>query len=141
MSESTFHTGLADDLAENIVRVARTTLGDTLRSTVAFTPAEFDVLYVRRDLYDSPEAARAAKWRLVSFERVGFAEAPVRDASADAEPSSIGPYEFTVRFHEDGYVARVLEGSVGVLLTTDAMDVDGFADAAAAIQRLLADDG
>jgi hypothetical protein len=121
--------------------VARTSLGDTLRSVVAFTPAEFDVLYVRSDLYDSAAAARAAKWQLVSFERVGFAEAPIRDASADAEPSSIGPYEFTVRFHEDGFVARVLEGSLGVLLTTDDMDVTAFAEAATAIKRLLADRG
>jgi hypothetical protein len=141
MSDSTYHTGVDEALAESVVRVARTSLGDTLRSVVAFTPAEFDVLYVRSDLYDSAAAARAAKWQLVSFERVGFAEAPIRDASADAEPSSIGPYEFTVRFHEDGFVARVLEGSLGVLLTTDDMDVTAFAEAATAIKRLLADRG
>jgi len=141
MSDSTYHTGVDETLAESVVRVARTSLGDTLRSVVAFTPAEFDVLYVRSDLYDSAAAARAAKWQLVSFERVGFAEAPIRDASADAEPSSIGPYEFTVRFHEDGFVARVLEGSLGVLLTTDDMDVTAFAEAATAIKRLLADRG
>jgi hypothetical protein len=141
MSDSTYHTGVDEAVAESVVRVARTSLGDTLRSVVAFTPAEFDVLYVRSDLYDSAAAARAAKWQLVSFERVGFAEAPIRDASADAEPSSIGPYEFTVRFHEDGFVARVLEGSLGVLLTTDDMDVTAFAEAATAIKRLLADRG
>lgn len=141
MSGSTYHTGVDEAVAESVVRVARTSLGDTLRSVVAFTPAEFDVLYVRSDLYDSAAAARAAKWRLVSFERVGFAEAPIRDASADAEPSSIGPYEFTVRFHEDGFVARVLEGGLGVLLTTDDMDVTAFAEAATAIKRLLADRG
>lgn len=38
---------------------------------------------------------------------------------SEREGSSIGPYEFTVRFHEDGFVVRMLEGDAGVLLTVD----------------------
>ncbi|MFC3478217.1 DUF7522 family protein [Halobacterium litoreum] len=74
------------------------------------------------------------------FERTGFAEGPVRTAIADrAGDSDIGPYEFTVRFHRDGFVVRVIQGDAGVLFTTDAMNVDAFEDAATAIRGLLAD--
>lgn len=117
----------------------RPSLGDELRSVVYFTPAEFDVLYVRSDLYESPAAARESKSRLVDFEVTGFGETQVRSAiSAEREPSSIGDYAFTVRFHEDGFVVRVLPGDAGVLFTTDSMDVSAFEDAATAVKRLLA---
>jgi hypothetical protein len=139
MPGDTNHTGIEADFEESLVSAARTSLGDTLRSVVYFTPSAFDVLYVRRGLYPSTEAARDAKSQLVALETVGFAEAPARTAIFDAaHESSIGPYEFTVRFHEDGFVVRVLEGDAGVLLTTDAMDVTAFETAAIAIRKLLA---
>lgn len=138
-TERTFRTAIDDGLAENVVSAGRTGLGDTLRSVVYFTPSEFDVLYVRRDLYESPEAAREAKSRLIDFEMTGFAEAPIRSAlSQRAQRSDIGPYEFTVRFHEEGFVVRIIEGDAGVLFTTDDMDVSAFEDAASAIRSLLA---
>jgi hypothetical protein len=138
MDETTFETDLRPDLADGIVSAARTSLGDTLRSVVYFTPSAFDVLYVRRDLYDSTQDAREAKGELVELERVGFAETSVRTASARMAPASnIGRYEFTVRFHEDGFVIRVFGGDAGVVLTTDDMDVSAFEDAAGAIKRLL----
>jgi hypothetical protein len=131
-------TGIDEELADGLVSAARTSLGDTLRSVVYFTPSRFDVLYVRQDLYDSPEAAREAKSRLVDFERVGFAEAPVRTAiSTDDDASGIGPYAFTVRFHEDGFVVRILGGDAGVVLTTDAMNVTAFEDVAGSIRALV----
>lgn len=132
-----YHTGIGSELAEGIIGAARTGLGDTLRSVVYFTPSAFDVVYLRSDLYESPEAARTAKSRLVDFETVGFAESPVRSALAAEDPVGIGDYEFTVRFHRDGFVVRILEGDHGVLLTTDAMDVDEFETAAATISTLL----
>lgn len=139
METSPFRTDITDELAESLVRTARTSLSDTLRSVVYFTPSQFDVLYTRQDLYESPEASREAKADLVGFERLGFAEAPVRSGeTGDGEPS-IGPYEFTVRFHRDGFVARVIEGDHGVLLTTDSMEVDAFEEAVTAVGRLLAD--
>lgn len=138
MTPANFTAGIGDDLAEGIVAAARTGLGDTLRSVVYFTPAAFDVLYVRQDLYGSEEAARAAKEGLVEAERVGFAEASVRRGT-DRGASSIGPYEFTVRFHGDGFLARVIRGDAGVLVTTDEMEVEAFDDAATAIGALLAD--
>jgi hypothetical protein len=142
MNGRQFETGLEEGLAGNLVSATRTSLGDTLRSVVYFTPSAFDVLYVRRDLYRSDEDARRAKAQLVDFERTGFAEGPVRTVLARREDASdIGPYRFTVRFHEDGFVGRLIEGDAGVLVTTDSMDVSAFEEAATAIRGLLAAEG
>jgi hypothetical protein len=120
------------------VSAARTSLGDTLRSVVYFTPSKVDVLYTRVDL-DGPAARlHEAKTRLVEFERTGFAEVPLRSALARmASESDIGDYEFTVRFHEQGFVVRIIQGDAGVLFTADKMDVRAFEDAAMAIRGLL----
>ena len=140
MNRVSFETGLDGALADSIVSAARTGLGDTLRSVVYFTPSAFDVLYVRRDLYDSTDGVAEAKSQLVEFERTGFAEGPVRTMIASRDDGSdIGRYEFTVRFHENGFVVRIIEGDVGVLFTADDMDVRSFEDAASAITGLLAD--
>jgi len=138
MYEQPLATDIETELADSIVGAARTSLGDTLRSVIYFTPSAMDVLYVRRDLYESRERAVEAKARLVEFERVGFAEAPVRTAlSAPNRPESIGAYEFTVRFHDDGFVVRVIGDDDGVILTTDDKDVDAFEEGAVAITKLL----
>jgi hypothetical protein len=137
MADQPLTTDIDAELVEAVTSAARTSLGDTLRSVVYFTPSSFDVLYVRQDLYESPAAATEAKGPLVDMERVGFAEAPVRSALPSESPSSIGAYEFTVRFHSDGFVVRILEQDVGVLLTVDSMDVAAFEDATSAISKLL----
>jgi len=138
MSTAPVETDLDPDAADRLVSAARTSLGDTLRSVVYFTPSAFDVLYVRQDLYNTAAAAREAKSQLVEFERLGFAEKPVRTLLAQqGDGSDIGPYRFTVRFHEDGFVVRILGNDDGVLFTTDSMDVRAFEEAAIAIRRLL----
>ena len=137
MHMAPFETDVSTEMADQLVSAARTALGDELRSIVYFTPATFDVLYVRQDLYDADEDAREAKAQLVNLETVGFAEGPVRDALADTEPAPIGPYQFTVRFHRDGFVTRVIQGDAGVILTTDSMDVTAFEEAATSIRTLL----
>jgi hypothetical protein len=132
-----FETKLDRETADGLVSATRTGLGDTLRSVVYFTPSAFDVLYTRRDLYDSADRLTEAKSRLVEFERTGFAEGPVRTAIGHETGSGIGAYELTVRFHDDGFVARVIQGDAGVLVTTDDMDVTAFEEAATAIRGLL----
>ena len=128
-------TGIGGDTAESVVSAARTSLGDSLRSVVYFTPSAFDVLYARQDLYASDDAAREAKAELVDLERVGFAERPVRTRLARRESGSeIGAYGFTIRAHEDGFVVRALEGDAGVLLTADSMDVSAFEEAITAVR-------
>ena len=141
MTEPSRETDVASDRAESIVSAVRTSLGDTLRSVVYFTPSAFDVLYVRQDLYASADAVRRAKAQLVEFEQLGFAEGPVRTAIARRDDGSdIGAYEFTVRFHEDGFVVRVLQDDAGVLFTTDDMDVQAFEEAVTAVRKLLTND-
>jgi hypothetical protein len=138
MHTTQYRTDVGATLAEGLVGAARASLGDTLRSVVYFTPADFDVLYVRQDIGGDPDAVRERKGRLVGYEATGFAEAPVRTAlAAESDDDGIGPYEFTVRFHGDGFVARVIEGEAGVLLTTDDMEVDAFEEAATAVRSLL----
>ena len=138
MDETSDFRSTASIDSQEIVAAARTGLGDDLRSVIAFTPGSFEVLYTRSDLYGPGADVRAAKRSLVELERVGFAEAPVRTSLSVGEPTSdIGPYSFTVRFHEDGFVARVIEGDRGVLLTTDGLDVRAFREAATAIRALL----
>ncbi|MFC7097706.1 DUF7522 family protein [Halobaculum marinum] len=123
---------------EEVVAAARTGLGDELRSVIVFTPGSFEVLYARSDLYDAAVDVRAVKRPLVELERVGFAEAPVRTSLSVGESATdIGAYDFTVRFHRNGFVVRVIEGDRGVLLTTDRMDSRAFREAATAIRALL----
>ncbi|QLG49470.1 DUF7522 family protein [Natrinema halophilum] len=138
MIDEPYRTEIIEELATGIASAARTSLGDTLRSTIYFTPSDFDILYLRQDLYDSVDDARRAKAQLVELEQVGFAEGPVRTALGHGDAgSNIGEYEFTVRFHDDGFVLRVLQGGSGVLLTIDSMDANAFEDAAIAVQELL----
>ena len=138
MSATPSETGIDDRRAESILSAVRTSLGDELRSVVYFTPSSFDLLYVRKDLHPSDESARERKTQLVQLERVGFAERPIRNAIAHSDDGpDIGPYNFTVRFHEGGFVVRVLEGDAGVLFTTDSMDVGAFREAATAIRGVL----
>lgn len=140
MYGTSFETAIDPQVADSVVSTARASIGDTLRSVIYFTPSAMDLLYVRRDLYGSRQRAVEAKSRLVEFERVGFAEAPVRTAlSPPSNPDSIGAYEFTVRVHDEGYVVRILTADDGVILTTDDMDIDAFDDAAVAISKLLAE--
>lgn len=135
---TTFESGIDGETADGLVSATRTSLGDTLRSVIYFTPSAFDVLYVRRDLYASEDAAQEAKAQLVDLEQIGFAEHPVRTAVAQRDVGSdIGPYNFTVRFHENGFVVRVLQDDVGVLFTADSMDVAAFEDAISAIRGIL----
>lgn len=133
-----FQTGIDTSFADSLVGAARTSLGDTLRSVIYFTDSEMDLLYVRRDIYESRQSALEAKSRLVEFERAGFDEVPLRTVlSVPSDPASIGSYEFTVRFHDNGFVLRLLGDDAGVLLTTDDVEVDAFEDAASAVSKLI----
>jgi len=138
MSSDTAETGIDGGRAESVLSATRTGLGDELRSVVYFTPSAFDLLYVRSDLYPSAGDARTRKAQLVALERVGFAERSVRtDIARSDDGPGIGQYDFTVRFHEDGFVVRVLAGDGGVLFTTDSMDVGAFREAVTAIRGVL----
>lgn len=138
MYDIPFETGIETPFADSLVSAARGSLGDSLRSVIYFTPDEMDLLYVRGDLYRSRQGALEVKSRLVEFERSGFDEAPIRTIlSVPDDPSGIGPYEFTVRFHRSGFVIRIVADGAGVLLTADRLDVEAFEDAVTAVTSLL----
>jgi hypothetical protein len=129
-----------DELSDSLVSTARTGIGDSLRSVVYFTPETFELLYLRKDLYEDEESARTAKGRLVDVERAGFVDDTAYSALSpdQSERPEFGEYEFTIRVFREGFVSRVIVGEHGVLLTTDEMDVGGFEEVAVTLRKLLA---
>lgn len=131
---------LVTDGADQLVALCRTVVGDGLRSVIHFTPLEFELLYLRRDLYAGDEEyARAVKSEIVNNERLGFTSVETYEKFHDEstlEPV-FGEYEFTVRVFEHGFVSRVIVGNRGILLTTDDIDVARFEELAVAIRRYL----
>lgn len=135
-------TLVTDDVAESLVNTCRVTVGDTLRSVIYFTPEEYELLYVRSDLYDGDEdAMRRVKSTFVENERMGFRDSKTYTRLAnepDVEPD-VGEYEFTIRVFTDGFVSRVIVGDRGVIVTSDGIEMDSFEDMAVAIRRMLAE--
>ena len=133
------NTPLSERIGDGLVSICRTGIGDSLRSVVHFTEADFDVLYLRGDLDMDRERAIEAKKSFVDIERQGFqSKETYRQlaSSADSEPD-IGEYELTIRVFSEGFVSRVIVGDHGVLMTTDGLDVDSFETVAVAIRILL----
>jgi hypothetical protein len=133
-------TDVSKQFADAIISTSRTTLGDSLRSVVYFTPDDFEVLYVRSDLYDDDDEMRAAKATLVENERaaVGPQEAySSRSAEKSEQVPEYGEYEFTLRVFSDGFVGCVVSGGVGVIATTDELELSEFEEMEIAIQRML----
>lgn len=119
---------LSDRQQRELTRVARTTLGDELRSVAYFTETTVEPLYLRDDL------SRTAD--LVGFaenERLGF-----RSQTAYTE-TELGDYLFTIRVFNDGYLTRVIDDDRGVWVTTDSMRIDRFEELATALATVLCD--
>ncbi len=126
-------------LSDSVVSTARTGLGDTLRAVVVFTPEDCSLCYLRSDLRDEEPTVRATVERFVAIERAAFEEqSGYADLSTTpgAEPA-IGRYEATVRIFSDGFVGRVVVGDLGVLVTTDEMDIDAFEEVSVALRKML----
>lgn len=119
----------------------RTGFGDTLRSVIVFTPDDWTLSYVRSDLQALEPALREAKAEIVENERLGFTSQETYESFADKAPvgESLGAYRFTVRAFDHGYLCRVTVGEVGVVATTDEMNIDAFEDVATTLRKLLAD--
>lgn len=129
---------ISDEFAEQIVSTCRTAIGDGLRSVIYFTPDAYDVLYVRRDLYDGDlERVHEAKREVVENERLGFATSEIyADFGEDEEPG-LGDYEFTQRVFKNGFLTRILVGDRGVLVTTDGFDLAAFREIVVSVRNLL----
>jgi len=117
---------LSDEDRTELVRTARTVVGDELRSLAHFTEDAVDQLYLRDDLDQQAD--------LIGFaenERFGF-----RSQVAYSE-TDLGEYRFTIRVFEQGYLTRVIVDDRGVWVTTDLMEMDRFKDLASAMASVL----
>lgn len=119
---------IAPELADGLLSVCRTTVGDELRSITYFDEDHVEQIYLRSDLERTADLVGFA-----DHERLGF-----RSQSAYRN-TQLGDYEATVRMFEYGYLTRVIEGEHGVWVTTDAMDIDRFEELATALRKVLAD--
>ncbi|WP_410766933.1 hypothetical protein [Haloferax sp. DFSO60] len=126
--------------ADALVSTCRATLGDSLRSVVYFTPDEFELLYVRRDLYGGDtQQTHDAKAALVEAERVAFGpDEHYNKETYEAESRpDFGDYEFTLRVFSEGFIGRVVSGAQGVLVTTDELELSEFEEMEVAIRQML----
>lgn len=117
---------LRDDVREELVRAARTVVGDELRSLTHFTEETVDQLYLRSDL--DPDADLTG---FAETERWGF------KSQCEYGESELGDYRFTMRAFDHGYLTRVIVGDHGVFVTTDKLARTRFEELAAAVKGVL----
>lgn len=113
-------------LAEELVSVCRTVVGDELRSITHFTEAEVDQIYLRADLDQTADLIGFAE-----IERHGF------ESSDLYRGTQLGEYRATVRMFENGYLTRVIAGNTGVWVTTNSMSMDRFEELSSALKPVL----
>lgn len=117
------------ELAEELLSVCRTVVGDELRSITHFTEETVGQVYLRSDLERTAD--------LIGFgehERMGF-----RSQSAYRN-TQLGEYRATIRMFEYGFLTRVIKGDHGVWVTTDSMDIDRFEELSTALKSVLGDE-
>lgn len=117
---------IPDELADELVSVCRTTIGDELRSITYFTPDSYDHVYLRQDLERG-----GTKEAFVETERTGF------EFRRTFEWSELGGYEYTIHVLENGYLVRVISGDQGAYVTTDALTMNRFDELAEAVDKVL----
>ena len=126
----TFMDGDAIDptVAEELISVCRTVVGDELRSATYFTEEEVEQVYLRSDLDRTADLVGFAE-----HERVGFrAQAAYRD-------TQLGEYRATIRMFENGYLTRVVGEDAGVWVTTDDLSMERFEELSTALKAVLAE--
>ena len=114
------------ELADKLISVCRTTVGDELRSVTYFTEEEIDQVYLRSDLEQTADLIGFA-----DHERMGF-----RSQSAYRN-TQLGEYEATIRMFEHGFLTRIIEGDRGVWVTTDSMSIGRFEELSTALRKVL----
>jgi hypothetical protein len=117
---------LTQETETQLVRTARTVVGDGIRSVTYFTPDEVAQLYLRDDLEADADVAGFA-----DTERLGFR------SQTDYDDSELGDYNFNIRVFDDGYLTRVIHDDHGIFVTTDPLTRDRFEELAAALHEEL----
>lgn len=115
------------DEADQLVRVCRTAMGDTLRSVTYFTRDDYAQVYLREDLEPDADIEGFIDHEWNSYE-------VTRDAYRASE---LGDYRYTIRVFENGYLVRVTTEDEGVLVTVDDLTTGRFEEITAAIAGLL----
>ncbi|QSG13001.1 Uncharacterized protein HSBGL_2598 [Halapricum desulfuricans] len=120
---------LSETLADELVSIARTATGDSLRSVTYFNRSNFEQLYLRSDLERDAD--------LDTF--VGHEWRGYRDTTNayQATETELGAYRYTIRAFENGYLLRVGTERSSVLLTTDDVTMQEFEEVAEAVSRSL----
>ncbi|WP_336362584.1 DUF7522 family protein [Halalkalicoccus salilacus] len=116
------------ELAEELLSVCRTVVGDELRSVTYFDEERVEQVYLRSDLSRTADLVGFA-----DHERMGF-----RSQSAYRN-TQLGEYEATIRMFENGFLTRVIEGEHGVWVTTDSHSIDRFEELTTALKSVLGD--
>jgi len=116
------------ELGEALVSVARTAIGDDLRSATYFTADDYEQLYLRSDLEHDANLEP-----FVANERLGFTS---QQTYGETE---LGAYHFTIRVFEWGAITRTIVGDHGVFVTTDPLDLDDFTEVHHSIRTVLSE--
>lgn len=118
---------LPGEMAEQVVTLCRTAVGDNLRSVTYFTRDDYDQLYLRSDLARDADLSTFVGYEWRDFKTT-------RDAYLDSE---LGDYRYTVRAFDNGYLLRVTTQHDGVFVTADEVGDSGFEEVAAALMETL----
>jgi len=118
------------ELADELVSICRTAVGDELRSITYFTDDDVEQLYLRSDLDQTADLVGFAE-----HERLGF------HSQSAYRNTQLGEYGATIRMFENGYLSRVIRGDHGVWVTTDDMSMERFEELTTALESVLGDHG
>lgn len=116
------------ELAEELLSVCRTVVGDELRSVTYFDEERVEQVYLRSDLSRTADLVGFA-----DHERMGF------KSQSAYRNTQLGEYEATIRMFENGFLTRVIEGEHGVWVTTDSHSIDRFEELTTALKSVLRD--
>lgn len=122
------NTENSSPLAEELISVCRTAIGDELRSITYFTLDDVEQVYLRSDLDQTADLIGFAE-----LERYGF------EASDSYKGTQLGEYKATIRMFENGYLTRIIAEELGVWVTADSMDMDRFEELSTAVKSVLRD--
>lgn len=118
---------LPNGIGEELESVARTTIGDELRSITYFDEDDqVEQIYLRSDLEQTADLIGFAE-----LERMGF------QSHAAYRNTQLGTYHGTIRMFENGFLARVIGAACGVWVTTDSMSIDRFDELVSAITPII----
>ncbi|SFR93310.1 hypothetical protein SAMN05216559_1267 [Halomicrobium zhouii] len=118
---------IRQELADEIVSSSRAATSDTLRSVTYFTRANYQQLYLREDLERDADLD----------EFVGHEWRDFKETQNAYQTTELGPYHFTVRVFENGYLLRITTEREGVIITTDGLTMREYEEVAEVLERLL----